>query len=74
MVNEDETNKKAKDLENQIKLAKKELDEIQDNCLHKEYEIKPTGENGRELKRVCKSCKRQVGYPTKQETEDYMNK
>ena len=71
---DDETKSKADELASQIKDATKELEDLQDNCSHKEIDIRPTGENGKDIRRVCITCKRIVGYPTKQDLDDYMNK
>lgn len=57
-----------------IKNASKDLHEIQKNCPHPEYSIKNVGSiEGRSssLRRICKECFKDIGYPSQIEIEDW---
>lgn len=71
MKNE-EIKKKAEELSNEIKRAKKELEELRKNCNHSEYQIKDVnfGVGSSKLRKVCKFCDEVIGYPSAQDLED----
>ena len=71
---EDSIKQRVEELNNIIKDASKELDDIQSNCNHKETDIKSVGELGRDIRKICLKCNRIVGYPSQSEIENYMNK
>jgi hypothetical protein len=61
---------------NEIKSLERELEEIQNSCQHQKYSIKncPSGsDKSFSLKRVCDSCQMDIGYPTQEEINKWMN-
>lgn len=61
---------------NEIKALERELEEIQNSCQHQKYSIKncPSGsDKSFSLKRVCDSCRMDMGYPTQEEINKWMN-
>jgi hypothetical protein len=69
----DSTPQQTKDLKNTIRSLEKELDSIQSLCPHKEYEIRNCQNESRgfSLRRVCKSCEKEIGYPTQEEIDSW---
>jgi len=59
----------AKDLEQKITAIEKELQEIQDNCVHEEY-VKQQAD-GRPIK-ACKVCNKELGMLSSQELDEWM--
>lgn len=60
----------------EIKSLEKELTGIQESCSHVKYTVK----NGQDshtggflLKKICDSCNLDLGYPTQQEVDKWMN-
>jgi len=48
----------------------KELEKIQEECNHKDgYNVKFAGSTN-EVRRVCKTCQKVIGYPSEQELKD----
>jgi hypothetical protein len=71
MENKDEEiEKKTTDIDSRIKSLKEELDSIQGNCPHSDYEIKFNDEKA--VKRFCKSCKKEMNYASDKEREDFL--
>jgi hypothetical protein len=59
-----------------IKSLEKELDAIQSICSHPEYTVKnfnTHGGNNFSLKRVCDLCQADIGYPTQEEINFWIN-
>ena len=67
--------KQALQIKNSIKGLEKELDAIQNDCNHPEYEIKncPSNSASFQLRRVCKKCTKEIGYPTKEEIDSWVS-
>jgi len=64
--------KKINDIEQQIKSLEKEKKVIQDSCSHKETHVKfEEGTNNMRL--YCCECKQQVGWPSKEEIDKFLN-
>jgi peptidoglycan hydrolase CwlO-like protein len=61
--------KNAKEIENEIKSLKNTLDVIQNDCQHKDYTIKYIQEV-KSPKRVCDECNKDIGYATDKELKD----
>lgn len=60
----------------EIKSLEKELIGIQESCLHPKYTVKncqDSSTRGFSLKRICDACQSDLGYPTQQETDRWMN-
>ena len=53
-----------------LKEIQKEIKEYQENCRHKEQEIKFTTE--REIRWVCKRCELPRGWPSKEEEGNWL--
>jgi hypothetical protein len=52
------------------KNVSKEVEKIQEDCSHKDgYDVKFAGE-GNEVRRVCVTCQKVIGYPSQQELKD----
>ena len=56
----------------EIKSLEKELSELQESCLHPKYTIRNC-QNSFSLKRICDVCQSDLGYPTQQEKDKWMN-
>ena len=68
--------KSTKKIVQEIKNLEKELEEIQNSCVHSKYSIKncPHGpDNSFSLRRVCDDCQLEIGYPTQEEMNKWMN-
>tara|TARA_R110000824_G_scaffold28858_1_gene96521 strand:- start:322 stop:528 length:207 start_codon:yes stop_codon:yes gene_type:complete len=61
--------KKIEDIKKEIKLLKKDLDQLQSGCLHAEDDVKFDIESNA-IKKICKKCEKVIGYPTDQELKD----
>ena len=46
------------------------LNELQENCSHKETTVKNIGTSVAEIRRVCKTCEKVLGYPNKDEMKN----
>ena len=60
----------------EIKSLEKELSGIQESCSHPKYTVKncqDSSTRGFSLKRICDTCQSDLGYPTQQETDKWMN-
>ena len=62
--------KNINDIEYKVKELEKEKEIIQDNCKHKEWTINFNEQ--RSIKRYCSECKRELGYATKEEEQDFL--
>lgn len=69
-----ENMKKIEILEETIKYAKKEIEEIQNDCKHIKTKLKPINGNPQDIRQSCIECGCPVGYPTKQKLDEYMQK
>jgi len=63
----------TKKLKESIKSLEKELNDIQESCQHSEYKIAncPKENSGFSLKRVCKVCEKEIGYPSQEEIDNW---
>jgi len=63
----------AEKIKSSIRLLEKELEQIQENCIHTEYELKncQTANSGFNLRRVCKTCTKEIGFPTQEEIKQW---
>ena len=59
-------NIEVKEILDKINKLQKELEAIQESCLHEEYSIELIDGS---LKRVCKSCKKNIGYARQEDLE-----
>lgn len=57
----------------EIKKLEKLKEEIQDECKHKTTYIK-FSETGGVPKSICKDCEKEIGYPTKDKLEKFLEK
>ena len=55
-----EKNKKIEDIKKEIKLLKKDIDNIQSVCSHKKYIVKFDSESS-DIKKICKKCEKVIG-------------
>jgi hypothetical protein len=52
------------------KNVSKKIEGIQEGCIHKDgYDVKFIGQSN-EVRRVCKTCQKIIGYPSEQELKD----
>jgi hypothetical protein len=56
----------------EIKSLEKELSGIQESCSHPKYTVRNC-QDSFSLKRICDTCHSDLGYPTQQETDKWMN-
>ena len=61
----------SQELSNKIDKHRKELDGIRKKCSHDEYKLElvhfKRDKNITELKKICKYCSLDIGYPTQKE-------
>ena len=57
-------------IENKLKELEKEKENIQSSCTHKEVVI--NFDDKRSIKRYCSECKRELGYATREEEQDFL--
>jgi hypothetical protein len=60
---------------NEIKVLEKELEGIQNSCLHQRYSFKncPNGlDNAFSLRKVCDDCQLEIGYPSQEEINKWV--
>jgi len=62
--------KDINEIEKKLYILEKEKENIQSNCSHKETVI--NFDDKRSLKRYCSECKRDLGYATKEEEQDFL--
>lgn len=53
----------------EIDLINKKIEEIQNNCRHLDNEVKSIGMGPVKVRKVCKDCGIDLGYPTKEDLE-----
>jgi hypothetical protein len=65
----------ANQIKSSIKILEKELVQIQSVCNHPEYEIKncPSQSSTFQLRKVCKKCTKEIGYPNQEETDSWVS-
>ena len=61
--------KKVENIKKEIKLLKKDLDQLQSVCVHDECDVKFDLESNA-IKKICKKCEKVIGYPTDQQLKD----
>ena len=65
----------SKELSNKIDKHQKELDDVRKECSHDEYKLKLVhlrrDKNLTELKRICRYCNQDIGYPTQDEIKKW---
>ena len=64
-----EKKKRVENIKKEIKLLKKDLDQLQSVCVHDECDVKFDLESNA-IKKICKKCEKVIGYPTDQELKD----
>jgi len=57
-------------IEKKLYELEKEKENIQSSCTHKEVVI--NFDDKRSLKKYCSECKRELGYATKEEEQDFL--
>lgn len=69
---EDKSHKTQK-IKSNIRDLEKELKSIQDACSHKEYKIANCPKENSEfsLRKVCKECEKEIGYPSQSEIDNW---
>jgi hypothetical protein len=60
-------------IENEVKNLTKEKEVIQNECKHKGETFVQFNERN-SMKKYCSVCKRELGYPTKAETDIFLGK
>ena len=65
----EEKNKTVHDIKIEIKILEKQVDDIQDQCNHKETLIKYM-ECDKGVRKICKKCEKIISYPSEQELKD----
>ena len=57
-----------------IKSLEKELKALQENCNHPDHKIMncPSENTTFALRKVCVKCDKEIGYPSQQETDDWV--
>ena len=70
-------NKKVASLLDKKRLISKEIEDLQNICVHKNKAIKSTKEHesssGFVIRRICEDCNKIVGIPTQQEIFDFLD-
>lgn len=57
-------NQEVKEILDKINILQKELESIQESCTHEEYSVELIEGS---LRRVCKSCKKNIGYASQED-------
>lgn len=57
-------NQEVKEILDNINKLQKELEAIQENCTHEEYNIELIEGS---LRKVCKACKKNIGYSSQED-------
>lgn len=65
----EEMNKSVSDCKSEIDKLNQKIGEIQDECRHSEYDVKPIGMVPVQVKKVCRVCQADLGYPSKDDLE-----
>ena len=53
-----------------IKQLNTALTELQETCTHEETTVKNISDSVAELRKVCKTCDKELGYPTQDEIKE----
>lgn len=63
----------AEKIKSCIRSLEKELETIQENCIHPDYELKncQTANSGFNLRRVCRTCTKEIGFPSQEEIKQW---
>jgi hypothetical protein len=71
--NDSDPTQKVSEIKKVIKDLEKQVESIQSDCSHSEYEIKncPSQTKTFCLKRICKVCQKEVGYPSQEEIDTW---
>ncbi len=64
--------KKAASINQEITKLQKELEKVQDDCIHESKQIKM--DNRGDAMWTCTECERRLTYPSSTEMEEWMNK
>ncbi len=64
--------KKAASINQEITKLQKELEKVQDDCNHKEKQIKMNKKG--DAMWTCEDCEKRLTYPSTTEMEEWMNK
>jgi len=62
---------KVDKIENQVRDLEKEKIEIQNDCKHKEETFVQFDKNN-SMKKYCSVCKQELGYPSKEEQNNFL--
>lgn len=73
MIEDDELKRKIDELTEIKKSCEVEIVELQAGCNHPEYVLKTFFDSGTVVKKICKSCSKEIGFPSKDELEKYLN-
>tara|TARA_Y100000389_G_C17434286_1_gene504533 strand:+ start:1046 stop:1279 length:234 start_codon:yes stop_codon:yes gene_type:complete len=71
--NGEDLKKKIEELEEIKKECEKQIERIQSKCTHSNYIIKSINPEGNIIRRICTGCGKEIGYPTKEELDKYLN-
>jgi len=63
----EEMSKSVSQCKSEIDKLNQKIDKIQDECRHSEHEVKPISMAPFQVKKVCKVCQADLGYPSKDE-------
>lgn len=63
----DEINKSVSKFKNEISKLNEKVNEIQEECKHLEYDVKAVRGTPIQVKKICKVCQMDLGFPTKEE-------
>lgn len=72
-INDEAPSHKISEIKKVIKDLEKQVESIQSVCSHLEYEIKncPTQTRTFCLKKICRMCQKEVGYPSQDEIDKW---
>ena len=65
--------KQVEGIEKEVKNLEKEKEEIQNDCKHK-GDTFVQFDKSNSMKKYCSECKRELGYPTKEESDKFLGK
>jgi len=69
-MTDDEIKETIDNYKKQLVMINLTVAKLQAHCKHKDTEIKSISQSVMDLKRICKACGTELGYPTKNELKN----
>lgn len=69
IIMENGEEKTVDDIKKEIKTLENDIEKIQEDCAHKEYDVKFM-QDTKSVRRICKLCDKDLGYANQAELEE----